>query len=249
MNRLLIAALSVLMMTSAQAKDWSVIRVGTEGAYAPFNYHSPDGTLRGFDVDVMQALCDYLKAKCEFRAMDFGGIILALQNDQIDAIATSMSVTEKRKKVVAFTNHYYTSYRRFIACGPAPADTSPAGMVDHSIGVQDGTAADDYLEAHYTNSIIRLYKSIDEVFMDLAAGRIETMLSGEGAAYYFMQVNPGCRFVSERIADPKLASAVAIAVRPADKELLVKLNEALAAIIADGTYEPISKKYFPFSIY
>src|SRR5258707_7967052 len=78
----------------SHAGDWSTIKIGTEGAYAPFNYHDAAGKLQGFDVDIVQALCDRMKAKCEFVAIQFDGIIPALQNSQIDAIATSMAITE-----------------------------------------------------------------------------------------------------------------------------------------------------------
>lgn len=247
----LLMALALLLTGAAvaRANDWPTIRVGTEGAMEPFNYRAADGTLRGFDVDIAQALCDRLKARCEFVALQFDGIILALQQGRIDAIATSMSVTEKRKKVVDFTERYYTSYRRFLACGPWSGPTDPEAMENHSIGVQGGTASDEYLEAHYANSIIRLHQTIDEAFADLAAGRIETMLSGEAAAYAFLKAHPACRFVSERVSDPKLAPAVAIAVRKTDPDLRDKLNGALRQILADGTYDAITAKYFPFSIY
>jgi lysine-arginine-ornithine-binding protein len=238
---------------ASRAADWSKIRVGTEGANAPFNYRDATGQLRGFDIDIAQALCDRIGAKCEFVAVQFDGIILALQNNQIDAIATSMSITEKRKKVVDFTDRYFTNYRRFITCAGRPiTDTSPEALKGRAIGTQGGTAADDYLEAHYKASDLRLYKTIDDSLQDLAAGRLDAAFGGEAAAYDFMQKEAGktCRFIGERVTDDKLfGTGVGIALRKTDGDLRDKLNAALKQILADGTYETINKKYFPFSIY
>jgi lysine-arginine-ornithine-binding protein len=239
--------------TPSPAADWSKIRIGTEGAAAPFNYHDASGQLRGFDIDIAQALCDRMGAKCEFIAVQFDGIILALQNHQIDAIATSMSITEKRKKVVDFTDRYFTNYRRFLSCqGRLVEDTSPAGMKGRAIGTQGGTAADDYLEAFYKDAEIRTYKTMDDAYQDIAAGRLDAVLSSEAHSYGFMQTaaGKGCKLVGERLVNDKIfGSGVGIAVRKTDTDLRDKLNAALKQILADGTYEAINKKYFPFSIY
>jgi polar amino acid transport system substrate-binding protein len=248
-------ALGGLVGSSAPsaAGDWSKIRIGTEGAAAPFNYHDASGRLRGFDIDIAQALCDRIGAKCEFIAVQFDGIILALQNNQIDAIATSMSITEKRKKVVDFTDRYFTNYRRFLSCqGRLAEDTSPAGMKGRAIGTQGGTAADDYLEAFYKDAEIRTYKTMDDAYQDIAAGRLDAVLSSEAHSYGFMQTAAGktCKLVGERLVNDKIfGSGVGIALRKTDTDLRDKLNAALKQILADGTYEAINKKYFPFSIY
>jgi len=253
----LVLALAVACLLGAAsaspAADWSKIRIGTEGAYAPFNYRDAMGKLQGFDIDVAQALCDRIGASCEFVTLPLDGIILALQNNQIDAIATSMSITEKRKKVVDFTDRYYTNYRRFLSCsGRLVTDVSPEALKGKAVGTQGATASDDYLETFYKTADIRLYKSMDEAYQDIAAGRLDAMLAGETTSYSFMQTDAGkaCKFVGDRVANEKLFGAgVGIALRKTDGDLRDKLNAALKQILADGTYEAISKKYFPFPIY
>jgi polar amino acid transport system substrate-binding protein len=257
LNRLLALGLALLftagLATSSAAGDWSKIRIGTEGAYAPFNFHDAAGKLQGFDIDIVQALCDRMGAKCEFIALQFDGIILALQNNQIDAIATSMAITEKRKKVVDFTDKYWIRHARFMSCTTAPVeDTSPAAMKGRAIGTQGGTVSDDFLEAEYKGADVRLYKTMDEAYQDAAAGRLDAVLAGEAVSFDFMRKEPGknCKFVGERLPDGKYFGAgVGIAVRKTDTDLRDKLNAAMKQIRADGTYEAINKKYFPFSIY
>jgi lysine-arginine-ornithine-binding protein len=235
------------------AGDWSKIRIGTEGAYAPFNYFDSAGQLRGLDIDIVQALCARIGATCEFIAMQQEGLILALQDHRVDAVATGLSITEKRKKIMDFTDKYYTNYRHFISCpGRLVEDVSPDGLKGHTIGTQGGTASDDYLEAFYKSADRRLYKSMDEAYQDLGAGRLDAVLAGEATSYAFMQTAAGktCRFVGDRMLNEKIfGSGVGIALRKTDSDLRDKLNAALKQILADGTYEAISKKYFPFSIY
>ena len=254
---ILVAALVVAGLagrpTPSPAADWSKIRLGTEGAYAPFNYVDSAGQLRGLDIDIVQALCARIGATCEFVTMQQEGLVLALQDNRVDVVATGWSATEKRKKVMDFTDKYYTSYRRFISCAGHPVeDVSPEALKGHPIGTQGGTASDDYLEAFYKGSDIRLYKSMDEVYQDLGTGRLDAAFGGEATSYAFMQTPAGkdCKFVGERAVNPKIfGTGVGIALRKTDPDLRDKLNAALKQILADGTYEAISKKYFPFSIY
>ena len=93
-----------------------------------------------------------------------------------------------------FTDRYYTSYRRFISCAGHPVeDVSPEALKGHPIGTQGGTASDDYLEAFYKGSDIRLYKSMDEVYQDLGAGLLDAAFGGEATSYAFMQTPAGYR--------------------------------------------------------
>ena len=253
---LLTLCMAVLVNAGAanrsDAGDWSTIKIGTEGAYAPFNYHDAAGKLQGFDIDLVQALCDRMHAKCEFIAIQFDGIIPALQNGQIDAIATSMAITEKRKKVVDFTDRYWTRHARFMSCSTRKIeDISPAALKGVTIGTQGGTVSDDFLEDGYKSADVRLYKTMDDAYQDASAGRIDLVLAGEAISYDFMQKPAGknCRYVGDRLPDGKYFGAgCGIAIRKTDPDLRDKFNAALKEILADGTYQKINAKYFPFPI-
>src|SRR5258708_39229181 len=95
-NRLLGLGLAVLfalgVASSSQAGDWSKIRIGTEGAYAPFNYRDAAGKLQGFRVAIVQAPCHRMGAPCQVGAVPFHRITRGLQNNQIDATATSTAI-------------------------------------------------------------------------------------------------------------------------------------------------------------
>ncbi len=101
--------LTVSIQAPVQAKEWKEIRIASEGAYPPFNYMSPDGKLVGFDLDIANALCEAMEAKCTIVANDWDGMIPSLQANKFDAVIASMAITDERKKQVAFTDRYYTT--------------------------------------------------------------------------------------------------------------------------------------------
>ena len=254
--RTLLAAAAALVLASglAAAKDWSTVRIGTEGAYPPFNSVDSSGKLVGFDVDIAQALCDHMKVKCEFVAQDWDGIIPALLAGKYDAIVASMSITAERAKKVSFTDKYYNTPAWFIAPKSAKiADTSPEALKGKIIGAQSSTIHANYLQDVYKGSEIKLYGTQDEANADLASGRLDLVLADSVVLWEWMnKTDDGkcCEHVGEPLNDPKwFGSGAGIAMRKEDTDLKAMFNKALAEILADGTYKTINDKYFPFSIY
>jgi polar amino acid transport system substrate-binding protein len=253
LRRAVLATLVLLwQVAGAVAGDWSTIRIGTEAANRPFTYLDASGQLQGLEIEIVRAMCDRSHAKCDFVTIQFDGLIPALLDGKIDAIASGLRMSEKRRKVIDFADKYYTGYSRFVTCtGQDFPNTSPAGLKGKSIGTQGGIPTDEFLKTTYKESDIRLYKSTDDAYSDLAAQRIDLVLLGEASSYEFMQSDAGksCRFASERLKGPLFGLGVGMGLRKADTDLRDKLNGALKQVMADGTYEAIVKKYFPFSIY
>lgn len=237
---------------SASAKDWKEIRIATEGTYPPFSYIE-NGKLTGFDVDIAEALCAKIQAKCEVVSQEWDGMIPGLMSGKYDAIVASMAITDERKKKIDFTDKYYATPARFIAVKDSGiTDTSPAGLKGKVIGVQGSTTQATYLEDKYKGADVKLYKTVDDADMDLANGRVDAVFSDSAILYQWLKTKDGgcCGFVGEEVRDQQyFGVGKGIGIRKEDADLRDKLNEATKAIIADGTYEKINKKYFPFSIY
>ncbi len=255
MRRITLGLVGALALTLAvaglvnPASAGDKIRIGTEGAYPPFNLIDESGELKGFDVDIALALCDKMGAECELVAQDWDGIIPALLANKYDAIIASMSITDERKKSVDFTDKYYSNLVRYVAPKGSGLDTSSAGLAGKSIGAQRATVAASYLEDNLADVVsIKLYDTQENANLDLGNGRLDAMLADGLVIYDWLKTDEGAGFdfVGEGLS---LDDGIGIAVRKDDTALRDNLNQALAAILADGTYEKINAKYFPFSIY
>lgn len=224
------------------------IRIGTEGAYPPFNFVDAKGDLQGFDVDVAKALCDRMGAECTFVKQDWDGIIPALLGKKFDAIVASMSITDERKKAVDFTQRYYTNKLQFVGKKGKAFDTSAASLKGKAIGAQRATISGEWLEKNRPGADIKLYDTQENAYLDLAAGRVDGVLADALVNYEWVKsdAGQGFEFKGEPVFDGDL---IGIAIRKGDGALRDKLNKAIESIVADGTYAKINAKYFPFSIY
>lgn len=251
----MIAAMAAaLVVGSAGAGDWSKIRIGVEGAYPPFSSVTPDGKLVGFDIDIAHALCEAMGAECELVIQDWDGMIPALLARKFDAIVASMSITEERKKKVAFTDKYYNTPARFVARKGANIEISKAGLKGKTVGVQRGTVSDNFITGEFTDVVdIKRYATQEEAYLDLVAGRLDLIFADavvvDGG---FLKTDKGkdFEFVGPTYTDPKyFGEGIGIAVRKGDQDLVEKFNEAIRTIRANGKYKEINDKYFDFDVY
>ena len=161
----------------AAAKDWTVVRIGTDATYPPFESQDSNGNIVGFDVDIGNALCAEMKIKCEWANTDWDGIIPALNASKIDAILSSMSITEERLKQIDFSDKIYnTPPAVAVAKDSDVKGTTPADLAGKSIGVQSSTTHAAYAEKVYTDSDIRYYKTADDYKLDLSSGRLDAAM-------------------------------------------------------------------------
>lgn len=252
----LLAALSLGWVAGpAMAKEWPVVRVATEAAYPPFNALDKNGQLVGFDIDIANALCAEIKAKCVFVVQEWDGMIPALMARKFDAIISSMSSTEERERVVAFTGKYYNGPTRFVVKKGVKWDFSPAAMKGKRIGVPIATIFDRYVTDVYEKQgaqVTRYAKQMD-VFLDLAAGRIDVTLADVvTATESFLKTKDGASFEfqgPELYEEKYFGKGAAIATRKSDLDLRDKLDAAIKAIRANGTYERIRKQHFAYDIW
>lgn len=241
-------AAAVLSFGSLAAQAADTLRIATEGAFPPFNTIDDKGQPQGFDVDIARALCDQMQASCDIMTQDWDGIIPGLLAKKYDAISASMSITPERLEAVDFSDPYYSNKLQFVAPKGKEFDLSADGLDGKSIGAQRATISAGWLEKHRPDANIKLYGTQEEAFLDLASGRTDLVLNDVYVTYDWLNSPEGAdfEFKGQPVYDE---DKIAIAVRKGDDELRERLNKALAEIIANGTYEKINAKYFPFSIY
>ena len=248
-------AFSAVCATGAQAQapEWKKVRIGVEGAYPPFSEVGPDGKLKGFEIDYALALCAEMKAECVLVQQDFDGLIPALQARKIDAIIASMSITDERKKAIAFSNPYYNTPARFAAKADAKLDITPAGLKGKKIGVQRATIHEKFAMEVFKQSEIVHYASQDQAFLDLKSGRVELTVADVVAIDQGFLKKPegkGFAFVGPTYTDVKyFGTGSGVGLRKADdKTLGKKFNDAIAALRANGTFKKLNDKYFEYDI-
>ena len=251
-RRTFLAIVAAVAVTSpAIAAD--PLRIGVEGAYPPFSYVEADGKLAGFDIDIANALCAAMDRQCEMVQQEWDGMIPALKANKFDAIVASMSITEERKRQVDFTNKYYQTPARVVAHKGADFADTDDGLAGKRLGVQRGTTHQCYAEKMFPKAELVLYGTQEEVFKDLAIGRLDAELSDSLIAKEgFLDKPEGADFDflgGDHLDVECYGEGVGIAVRKGDDALREALNAAILKIREDGTYKTINDKYFPFDIY
>lgn len=242
-------ALATSLLTVAPASADDTLRIGTEGAYPPFNFIDSDGNLQGFDIDIAEALCEEMDRNCEFVTQNWDGIIPGLLSNRYDAIIASMSITEEREKAVDFTDRYYTNRLQFIGPEDMEVEISDEGLDGMTVGVQRATISGQWLEENMGDVVsIKHYDTQENAYLDLGSGRIDLVLADNLVSHEWLASDTGEGY--EFKGDPVFeGDRIAIAVRPGQDELREAFNEALEAIREDGTYAEINERYFPFDIY
>jgi lysine/arginine/ornithine transport system substrate-binding protein len=262
MRKLLVAgalacmALGVTAQLPAQAKSYTEIKFGVDATYPPFESLSPSGEFVGFDVDLGRAICAELKVKCVFVNQGFDGIIPALQARKFDAILSSMTVTPERAQQIDFSSEMFNEPTSLITKKGSGLTPTAASLKGKTVGVESGTIQESYANTYWKPEGVTVvsYPGQDQVYADLLSGRLDASLQDSVEADYgFLKTPKGANyeFGGNVTYDPKdvLGSYIAIGIRKDEPDLKAKINQAIAAIHANGTYKKIEAKYFNFDVY
>jgi lysine-arginine-ornithine-binding protein len=254
-NKLLSVAIAaaVTLAAGSAAAQMQKVRIGTEGAYPPFNSIDPSGQLVGFDIDIANALCAAAQFECEFVVQDWDGMIPGLIAKKYDAIIASMSITEERKQAVDFTGKYYNTPAKFVAKKGADLNVTFDGLAGKVVGVQRATIHENFLRDKFPGIDVKVYATQDEANADLVTGRTDLVMADSVALLEgFLNTPEGADFeyVGPDYNDPTYhGEGAGIAIRKGETDLVEAFNKAIEQIRADGTYKAINDKYFEFDVY
>jgi lysine-arginine-ornithine-binding protein len=252
--------LAIIMLASSIARGADAtgnepgLRIGVQNERPPFSFSDLDGELKGFDVEITRALCAELAARCELVPLDFTALIPSLQQGSIDAAVASISITDERRELVDFSAPYYRATTRYVARTGAFPDASVARLTGKVVGVKRGTTHDRYLSSVHGDVVsIRRYSHSDEIFLDLALDRLDLALGDDISlteSFLDHELGLGFAFVEPPLKDPAwFGYGEGIAVRKGNSALLDNIDAALAAMLADGTYDRVRRRYFDYDIY
>ncbi|MBG0750382.1 MULTISPECIES: arginine ABC transporter substrate-binding protein [Pectobacterium] len=242
MKKLVLATLLAGIAFSATAAD--TIRFASSATYPPFESLDANNEIVGFDMDLAKALCKQMQATCTFTNQAFDSLIPALKFRRYDAVISGMDITPERSKQVTFTQPYYANSAVVIAQKGKVSDF--AAMKGKRIGMENGTTHQKYMHDKHPEVQTVSYDSYQNAVLDLKNGRIDGVFGDTAVVNEWIKTNPELATVGEHVTDAEyFGTGLGIAVRPDDKVLLEKLNKALDAIKADGTYKAINDKWFP----
>ena len=271
MKKILIYLLSIGIFGFASIANSQTIRIGTEGAYPPWNNLNSAGELEGAEIDFGNEACKRMGVTCEWVTQDWDGIIPALLQGKYDIIIAGMSITEERKEKVNFTTGYMTDGARFaVLKNSGLADLNIAGMSKVNLNnaggkeqaaigqlvaamdgktvcVQSSTIHQNFLEKHMSGAVdVKLYQAVDDHNLDLAAGRWDAVLADVGSIIDFMESDGGVdvAFTGPTFSGGVFGDGVGGAVRKEDTDILEMWNAAIAEMSKDGTTAEITKEWF-----
>jgi polar amino acid transport system substrate-binding protein/arginine/ornithine transport system substrate-binding protein len=250
---LVLASLGLHTAVQAQAPDWAKIRIGVEANYPPFSQMAPDGKFSGFDIDIANAICAQIKAECMLVSQEWDGMMPALNAKKFDMIVASMSITEDRKKAADFSDSYYDIPSAWIAKAGSFKDVNAAALKGKKIIVTRNTPRAKFVQENFKDSEILLVAKEAEVTMELAAGRGDIGFGSSLAATAAFLKSPEGKIYAKvgipiTLGGAAQGGGVGIAMRKGEDSLRTKVNAALKAITANGTYKTINDKYFDVNI-
>ena len=252
LKTLLAAAVAAVTLAAGTANAEQVkIGIAAE-PYPPFASADSSGNWVGWEIDIINAVCAAAELDCVITPVAWDGIIPSLTGKQIDAIMASMSITEERLKTIDFSDPYYNTPAVIVADKSMDIEATPASLAGKIVGIQASTIHQTYAQEYFKESELRVYQTQDEANQDLFAGRIDATQADSIAMADFVASDAGgCCEIKGAVADDPaiLGRGVGAGVRKGDSDLLAALNKGIATILADGTHEKITAKYFTTSIY
>ncbi len=254
---LVLVVVSTAFTVTAYAET---LRVGMECTYAPFNYRTADGELKGYDVDVAKGVAGILGADVKFVCQQWDGMLPALLANKFDLIVASMSITEKRRKKIDFSGPYRISVGRLVGRKKgdfnlfnADGSVNVSGFKDVKVGLERASTYENWFMAKVPDAEILRYDENEAMYLDLQNGRTDVIMTNPMKAHLkFLSKEDGAgfEFVSPAIDEVEyFGVGVGIGLRKGNEALLGRINVALKQLTDDGSLEKYALKEFPFAIH
>ncbi|MDR1564552.1 MAG: transporter substrate-binding domain-containing protein [Oscillospiraceae bacterium] len=236
---LIICALLLLLLSSCGKKH---ITVATNAAFPPFTYFNEKNDLKGFDIDLIREICQRLSLEPDFENIGFGNLFDAMELGTADCIASAITYTPERAEIMDFSDVYYTSQQYILMWKGNTLETTE-DLEGKRIAVQEGTAGDFYASDRDIKCMeLMRWPSVDEAVNELRNQRTDVVILDSNAAEVFAgRYSDELELITNGIFPTQ---QYAFAVKKGGTELLEGINQALASIKRDGTYDRLMRRYF-----
>ncbi|MCH6267386.1 transporter substrate-binding domain-containing protein [Neobacillus citreus] len=225
-----------------KAKDEKVYKVGVDTTYPPFEYKEGND-YKGIDIDLINAIAKNQGIKIELNPMDFGGIIPAMQANQLDVAIAGMSITDERKKVVDFSTPYFDAGLTVVVKKDNSTIKSVNDLKGKTVAVKKGTTGAKYAEDNASKLEIKVVQFNDSpaMFQEVSNGNADALIEDYPViSYAIAQKDLGLKIVGDRLNGDQYGIAV---LKGQNQDVLKKINKGLEELKKDGTYDKIVETY------
>lgn len=235
MKKIILATAALALTGTMAFAEGKTIRMGTEGAYPPYNYLNDDGKIDGFEIELGNELCKRAELKCEWVTNEWDSIIPNLVSSNYDTIMAGMSITDERDEVIDFTQDYFPPTASAYVAASEGADLESGVVAAQTSTIQAGHIAAsgaqlvEFATPEETVAAVRKGEA-DAVFAD--KDYLAPLVEASGGELMF--VGP----------DVPLGGGIGMGLRESDTELKTKFDAAITAMKADGTLNTMLKKWF-----
>lgn len=233
MNKLILTA-AALALSAGTALAQDVVRMGTEGAYPPYNFINDKGEVDGFERELGDTLCAKAELKCEWVTNEWDSIIPNLLSGNYDTIIAGMSITDERMQTIDFTQNYIPPAASAYAAMSADADLKGV------ISAQVGTIQADFVAK--SGATLLEFATLDDTVAAVKNGEADAVFADKDALKPFITDQGG--ELSWAGEDVPLGGGVGMGLRKSDTAIKDKFNAVISAMKADGSLNAMIKKWF-----
>lgn len=241
---LLVLVVGAMLVAGCGGADKKKIVVGLDDNFPPMGFRDDKNNIVGFDVDMAKEAGKRLGMEVEFKPIDWNSKEAELSGKRVDMLWNGLTITEKRKENILFSNAYMENRQIIVVNANSPIK-GKADLAGKVVGAQDGSSSIEAIEkdAATMKSFKELKKFGDNVaaLMDLKAGRLDAVVVDEIVGRYYIAKKPGEYTI---LTDNFGSEEYGVGLRKDDKELQAKLQKALDEMKKDGTSAKISKQWF-----
>ena len=222
------------------------LTIGLDDSYPPMEFRDSKNELVGFDVDLGNEIGKKLGVKTEYITTDFSGIILSLTSSKFNMILSGMSITDKRKESIDFSDTYVMG-GQVVAI--KQGNTSIKNLEDLKgkiVACQLGSTGDTAATAMKGLKVVKKYDKITDAFQELSSERVDAVIMDAQVGGYYVAKKPG---EYEVLKDIISEEPMGIGFKKDDKELRAAIQKALDELKSEGTLSKLSEKWFGFDVY